>query len=104
MEQGGRLGVTAETLDNCVAPMAAYLQKEADLAMAQSPPADTLTSATTSRTVAETKEVQPIVAKFKIQDIDYQLSFYPTLVAPVDVAEQFCRGMVAMCYFQTIHN
>lgn len=35
IEQGGRLGVTAETLDNCVVPVTNYLQREVQSALAK---------------------------------------------------------------------
>jgi hypothetical protein len=38
IEQGGRFGITVETLDNCIAPMTSYLQKEVNQRSVTNPP------------------------------------------------------------------
>lgn len=86
VEQGGRLGVTADTLDSCILPVANYLQMQVDK------DAQATTSITPSDTARPaTQEVKPVVAKFRIEGLDYQVSFYPTLVSTQQVAIEFCR-------------
>ena len=39
VEQGSKLGITQETLENCIGPVSGYLQKEMDLARSTQPKA-----------------------------------------------------------------
>lgn len=91
IEHGGRLGVTAETLDNCVVPVTNYLQREVENAIAKQATKPAQPQSTTGKTAASAEELTPVQTKFKIGEVDYSLTFYPTLTTAERVAEQFCR-------------
>lgn len=92
IEQGGRFGVTAETLDNCISPVTQHLQTELEKDVAARGPASTTNAAgAVDSKPPSTKELTPLVAKFKVEGLDYQITFYPTLATPERVANEFCR-------------
>jgi putative hemolysin len=84
LEQGGHFGITEATLDNCINPIAKHFQAAIDSRDA----ADA--KAAVSQAAASTRQLTPVLAKFKIGELDYQINFYPTLVTPEQVAVEFC--------------
>ena len=84
LEQGGHFGITEATLDNCIVPITNHFQKAVESRDA----ADV--EAAVSRAAASTKQLTPVLAKFKIGELDYQINFYPTLATPEQVAVEFC--------------
>lgn len=84
LEQGGHFGITESTLDNCINPITAHFQKAVDSRDA----ADS--QAAVSQKAASTTQLTPVLAKFKVGDLDYQINFYPTLATPEQVAIEFC--------------
>lgn len=90
-ENGGRFGITLETVDNCIAPIAQRLQAEVNAVSTKTAEAQAEAQQLAQAAPTGSAEMKPLQVKFNVGGTDYQLQFQPTAVSTEAVATQFCQ-------------